>query len=33
MDKIGKNSKRVDYDYKFGDKVMLNNKSAYKYET
>ena len=27
------NSKRVDYDYSIGDKVMLNNKSVYKYET
>ena len=25
--------KRVDHDYKVGDKVMLNNNYAYKYET
>ena len=31
-DKIRKNNKRVDHDYKFGDKVILNNHAAYKYE-
>ena len=25
--------KKVDYEYQVGDKVMLNNKSAYKYKT
>ena len=29
---IQENSKRVENDYKFGDKFMLNNKSAFKYE-
>ena len=35
MDKynILKNGNRVDYQYKVGDKVILNNKSAYKYKT
>ena len=32
-DSIRKNIKRVDHDYKVGDKVMLNNHAAYKYET
>ena len=32
-DNIRKNIKQVDHDYKAGDKVMLNNHSAYKYET
>ena len=27
------NKNRVDYDYKVGDKVMLNSHTAYKYET
>ena len=27
------NAKRVYYDYKVGEKVILNNKYAYKYET
>ena len=27
------NKHRVDYDYKVGDKVMLTNHTAYKYET
>ena len=32
-DNIRKNRNRVDHDYKFGNKVMPNNHSAYKYET
>ena len=32
-DNIRKNINRVDHDYKVGDKVMLNNSAAYKYET
>ena len=32
-DNICGNIKRVDHDYKVGDKVMLNNQTAYKYET
>ena len=32
-DNIRKNNKRVDHDYKVGDKVMLTNKSILKYET
>ena len=32
-DNIRENNKRVDHDYKFGDKVMLDNNAAYKYET
>ena len=28
-----KNSRRLDYNHKVGDKVMLNNKNAYRYET
>ena len=32
-DNIHKNSQRVDHDNKVGDKVMLNNITAYKYET
>ena len=28
-----KNNKRLDYYYNVGDKVMLDNKCAYKYET
>ena len=31
-DNICKNSKRVYHDYKFVDKVMLNNNSDFKYE-
>ena len=30
--KIRKNSKIVDHDYKFGEKVMLTNNAAFKYE-
>ena len=30
---IHKNIKRVDHDYKVGDKFMLNNTTAYKYKT
>ena len=30
---ICKNSKRVDRDYKVGDKVMLNNNYVFKYQT
>ena len=32
-DNIRKNSIRVEHDYKVGDKVMLYNHAAYKYET
>ena len=32
-DNICKNNKRVDHDYKVGDKAMLTNNAAYKYET
>ena len=32
-DNTRENKDRVDYDYKFGDKVMLTNHNAYKYET
>ena len=32
-DNICKNSKRVDHDYKVGDKAMLTNNYAFKYET
>ena len=32
-DNIRKNNKRVDHEYKVGDKIMLNNHAAYKYET
>ena len=32
-DNIRKNNKVVDHNYKVGDKVMLNNHAAYKYET
>ena len=32
-DNICQNNKRVDHDYKVGDKVVLTNNSAYKYET
>ena len=31
-DNIRENSKIVDHDYKVGDKVMLNNNAAFKYE-
>ena len=31
-DNICENSKRIDHDYKVGDKVILNNYSTYKYE-
>ena len=31
-DNIRENNKRVDYNYKVGDKVMINNHAAYKYE-
>ena len=30
---INKNNNKVDYNYKVKYKVMVNNKSAYKYET
>ena len=30
---IHKNNKRVDTDYEVGDKLILNNHAAYKYET
>ena len=29
-DRIRKNSKRVDHNYKVGDKFMLNNNAAFK---
>ena len=32
-DKICENSKRLYHDYKVGDEFMLNNNSAFKYET
>ena len=32
-DNIRKNNKRVDHYYKVGDKAMLTNNAAYKYET
>ena len=32
-DNFHKNGKIVDHNYKFGDKVMQKNHSAYKYET
>ena len=32
-DNIHKNIKRVDHDCKFGDKAILTNNAAYKYET
>ena len=32
-DNIRKNRKRVDHNYKVGDKVMLDNHATYKYET
>ena len=32
-DNAHENIHRVDYDYKVGDKVILNNHTAYKYET
>ena len=32
-DDIHENRHRVDYDYKVRDNVMLNNYTAYKYET
>ena len=32
-DNARKNKYIVDYDHKVGDKVMLNNHAAYKYET
>ena len=32
-DNIRKNIKRVDHDYKVGDKVILNNNADFKYET
>ena len=31
-DNIRENNKRVDHDYKIGDKVMLDNHVEYKYE-
>ena len=31
-DNICENNKRVDYNYRVGDKVMINNHAAYKYE-
>ena len=30
---ICENIKRVQYDYKFGDKFMINDKDVYKYNT
>ena len=30
---IRENNKRIYHDYKVGDKFMLNNNAAYKYET
>ena len=30
---ICKNSTKIDYDYRFGDKVIIRNKAAYKHET
>ena len=32
-DNIRENNKRVDHDYKVGDKVMINNHYVCKYET
>ena len=32
-DNIRKNRNQVDHDYKVGDKFMINNNTAYKYET
>ena len=32
-DNIRENRYQIDYDYKVGDKVMLNIHAAYKYET
>ena len=32
-DNTHENKHRVDYDYKVGDKFMLTNQTAYKYET
>ena len=32
-DNVHKNIKRYDHNYKFGDKFMLGNHAAYKYET
>ena len=32
-DNTHENIKRVEYDYKFSDKVMLKHKAAYKYKT
>ena len=32
-DNIQNNNKLVEHGYKVGDKVMLNNNAAYKYET
>ena len=32
-DNARENKHRVDYDYKFGDKVILLNHTAHKYET
>ena len=32
-DNTSENKHRVDYDYKFGDKVILNNHIVYKYDT
>ena len=32
-DNIRENRKKVDHDYKVGDKLMLNDVAAYKYET
>ena len=30
---VYENNKRVNHDYKVGDKVIINNNDAYKYET
>ena len=32
-DNICKNKNRVDHKYKVGDKIMINNRAAYRYET
>ena len=30
---IHENRERVDYEYKVGDKLIVNNEAAYKYDT
>ena len=30
---IRKNTNRIDQDYRVGDKIMINNRSVYKYKT